>query len=52
MIVTSDQFDEIARILDEPLADTRRLERLFSWPSPFGKRIEFTQSDRTCDDLE
>lgn len=40
MIVTSDQFDEITRILDEPLADTRRLERLFSRPSPFGKRIE------------
>ena len=52
MIVTSDQFDEIARILDEPLADTRRLYPLFSWPSPFGKRIEFTQSDLTCDDLE
>ena len=53
MIVASNQFDEITRILDEPLADTRRLERLFSrLDDPFGKRIEFTQGDLTCDDSE
>ena len=52
MIVTSDQFDEIKKVLDEPLADTSRFERLFSRSSPFGKRIEFTQGDLTCDDSE
>jgi hypothetical protein len=52
MIVTSDQFNEIKKIIDEPLADASRFERLFSRPSPFGKRIEFTQGDLTCDDSE
>ena len=52
MIVTSDTFDEIKRVLDEPLADTSRFERLFSRPSPFGKHIEFAQDDLQCDDSE
>ena len=36
MIVSSEQFDEITRILDEPLMDASRFEWLFSRPSPFG----------------
>ena len=52
MTVPSDTFDEIERVLDEPLADTSRFERLFSRPSPFGKRIEFAQDDLQCDDSE
>ena len=52
MIVSSEQFDEITRILDEHLMDASRFEWLFSRPSPFGKRIEFTQGDLTCDDSE
>ncbi len=36
-------FDRVMQVLDAPLTDTSRFERLWNRPSPFGTRIELSK---------
>ena len=34
-VIPAEQYDALVRLIDEPMPDTAKLDRLFSRPSPF-----------------